>query len=227
MKVTEIFKTIQGEGILTGTVSVIVRLCGCNLKCKWCDEKFSSKIETGYEISISDLLKKINSYNCKNVVITGGEPLIHLEIVELTSKLKRAGYHITVETNATIRKDIKCDLMSMSPKLPHSIPDNIKDSEEYNKKRININAMKYFIKNYNYQIKFVVRCEKDFDEIEKVLLQIGDYNRSKILIMPLASSMRQLSNIQKEVVKICIEKNLRYCNRLQLQIWGKSKEVKK
>lgn len=227
MKIIEIFKTIQGEGVLVGTVSVMVRLWGCNLKCKWCDEKFSLKPGTGYEISISDLLKKINSYDCKNVIITGGEPLIYPDIVELTNELKKRDYHITIETNATIKRKIKCDLISMSPKLSHSVPNNIGDARKYDKIRMNIDAIKYYIKNHNYQIKFVIMYKKDLDEVEKVLLQIGDYNRSKILIMPLASSRRQLFNIQKEVVKMCIEKNLRYCNRLQLQIWGKNKEVKK
>lgn len=226
MRLTEIFKTIQCEGTLTGMVSVIVRLGGCNLQCKWCDERFSSRAKGGLEISINELLKKINKYNCKNIIITGGEPLIYKEIIELSNRLKDADYHVTIETNATIQKRINCDLISMSPKLSHSIPNNI-PSEGYERKRINIEAIRYYIRNYDYQIKFVVGLEEDFNEIEAILLKIGDYDRSKILIMPLASSRRQLFAIQKNIVKLCVERNYRYGNRLQLQIWGKGKETKK
>lgn len=227
MIVTEIFKTIQGEGILTGTVSVIVRLRGCNLQCIWCDERNSSKPGIGCEFSIDALLKKIAEYNCNNVIITGGEPLIHKEIEEFTDRLKKEGYNITIETNATIQKSIHCDLISMSPKLRHSIPNITKGFDEYNKKRININIIKHYIKNYDYQIKFVVEGEKDFDEINEILLKVGEYDNSRILIMPLASSRLQLFKVQKGIVDICIKRNLRYNNRLQLQIWGKGKEVKK
>ena len=226
MLVVEIFKTIQGEGMLVGTVSVIIRLWGCNLKCKWCDEKISLKPGSGREISIDDLLKRIAIYGCKNVIITGGEPLIHSEIEKLTSSLKKDSYHITVETNATIKKNIICNLLSMSPKLRHSIPDKIKDPEKYNEKRINIDAIRFYIKNYEYQIKFVVGQDKDFDEINEILSKIGDYDKDRVLIMPLASSRNQLFKIQKKVMDMCIKRGIRYSSRLQLQIWGKGKEVK-
>lgn len=227
MKVTEVFKTIQGEGILIGTVSAIIRFWGCNLKCKWCDEQFSLKPGTGYELSIKDILEEIREYNCENVIITGGEPLIHQEIVALTNALKDNNYHITIETNATIQRNVSCDLISMSPKLSHSIPDNVSDIRRYNGKRIKIDVIRYYIKNYDYQIKFVVGCEKDFNEIEEILSKVGSHDRSKVLIMPLAASRRQLFKVQKEIIAMCIERNWRYANRLHLQVWGKGKEIKK
>lgn len=211
---------------MVGTVSVIIRLGGCNLKCKWCDEKNSSDPAMGRETSIDNLLEKVVAYNCKNVIITGGEPLIHSEIKELTDKLKKAGYHITIETNATIKKNVNCDLISISPKLKNSVPDKIINPEKYNEKRINIEVIKFYIKNYNYQIKFVVDSEPDFNEINEILSKIGSYDKSRVLIMPLASSRNQLFKIQKKVVDMCIRRNFRYNNRLQVQIWGKGKEVK-
>ena len=226
MQITEIFKTIQGEGMLTGTVSVIIRLWGCNLKCRWCDEKNSSMPGIGYTLSLKDLIKKIAKYNCKNIVITGGEPLIHHDIVALTNELKKRGYFITIETNATIIKNVSCDLISMSPKLSHSVSEDIKRYENH-EGLIKIDVIKYYIKKYDYQIKFVVEHEKNFNEIENILSKIGNYNRSNVLIMPLASSRKQLFEIQKKVVDMCIKRNWRYCNRLQLQIWGKNKETKK
>lgn len=226
MRVVEVFKTIQGEGILTGVVSVFVRFAGCNLRCKWCDEKASQDFDAGQNLSISELLIKMKKYKCKNVVITGGEPLLQVDIVDFTKQLKKEGYFITIETNTTLKKKVVCDLVSMSPKLSNSAyyKANI---NKFNKIRLNIDAIKYYIKNYNYQIKFVVSSEIDIKEIKKVLSKIKNYDKSMILMMPLASSRKQLYNIQKKIVKIGIENNLRYCNRLQLQIWGKGKEVKK
>jgi len=194
MQITEIFKTIQGEGMLTGTVAVIIRLWGCNLKCRWCDEKNSSVPGAGYKLSVKDLINKISKYNCKNVVITGGEPLIHQEVVMLTNALKKEGYFITIETNATIIKNVNCDLISMSPKLLHSVLDSA-TKHRVHEKIIKIDTLKYYIKHYNYQIKFVVEREKNFDEIENILSKVGNYDRSKILIMPLASSRKQLFKI--------------------------------
>ncbi len=226
MKVVEIFKTIQGEGILTGVVSVFVRFVGCNLRCKWCDEKFSLNTEASEEVAIPELIKKIKKYKCKNIVITGGEPLLHNDIILFTKELKKEGYFITIETNATIKKKVCCDLVSMSPKLSNSTPYKA-DKNKYAKIRLNIDVIKYYIKNYDYQIKFVVSSERDIKEIKRVLSKIENYGKSRILIMPLASSRKQLYISQKKIVKMCIENNWRYCNRLQLQIWGKGKEVKK
>lgn len=225
MRIIEIFKSIQCEGVLIGKVSILVRLAGCNLCCRWCDEKKSSSITGGYEISLHELILRIEDLNCKNIVVTGGEPLLSKEIEDLTRKLKRNDFHVTVETNGTIIRNINADLVSISPKLSHSQPVMNRDlPEKY--KRINIDALLYYINNYNYQLKFVVEKEKDFDEIEDILIRLRVNNKDDVLIMPLASSRRELYRIQKKIVDLCIQKGYRYANRLQLQIWGKGKEEK-
>jgi 7-carboxy-7-deazaguanine synthase len=227
MRIIEIFKSIQCEGMLTGRVSLFIRFVGCNLNCRWCDEKSSSVSHNGFEISLNELIERIKSYSCKNIVVTGGEPLLTKEIVTLTKNLKKNGFHITVETNGTIIKDVAADLMSISPKLSHSEPImNQEQLEKYKKKRININVLKYYTKNYNHQLKFVVEKEKDFEEIEEILNQLGIHDKRDILIMSLASSRKELYNTQKKIVNLCIKKGYRYANRLQLQIWGKNKENK-
>lgn len=227
MRITEIFKTIQCEGRLTGKVSVLVRLAGCNLCCKWCDEKFSSDISRGYEISLYELMEKIKKYDCKNIIITGGEPLLANETAELTEELKKNNFHITVETNGTIMRKIEADLVSISPKLSHSEPMmDVGQSESYKRKRINIDVLKYYITNYDYQLKFVVKGEEDFEEIEQILAELNINDKSEILIMPLASTRKQLFNIQEKIVALCIQKGYRFANRLQLQIWGENNENK-
>jgi 7-carboxy-7-deazaguanine synthase len=226
MRICEMFKTIQGEGQLTGVVSVLVRMWGCNLQCEWCDEKRYRKSNCWQEVPQDVLLSNIKKYGCNHIVVTGGEPLIWPEVTEFTRKLKDVGYNVTIETNATIQRKVYCDLVSMSPKLAHSKPSSQLSAvaENHERNRLNIDVINYFMKHHDYQIKFVVESEKDFFEIEDILTRISNYDETKILIMPLASSRRQLNKVQKKLVRLCVEKGYRYANRLQLQIWGARKE---
>lgn len=130
--------TLQGEGKLNGIPSLFIRLSGCNLRCAWyapdgsvsiCDTPYSSHYSDEWdEWEIDDVLTTVlkNRGAINHIVITGGEPLLQAEAVEaLASKLKQQGFHLTLETNATLF-DSKIarhfDLFSMSPKLSSSIP---------------------------------------------------------------------------------------------------------
>lgn len=229
IKVCEMFKTIQGEGKLQGVPSVMLRLIGCNLNCEWCDtEEVLKKNETVVYNEIT-LLSKLKSYHCSHIIITGGEPFICPELVKFTELLKSNGYHITVETNGTKYSDIKCDLVSMSPKLSNSIPfksGNYHIIEQHNKKRINIQVIKKFIKNYDYQLKFVCRdLDSDFEEVKDILEKIGTYQLENVMIMPLADCKEEFERIQRNMVRKCVKYGFRYANRLQLQIWDNSEEA--
>lgn len=228
IKVCEMFKTIQGEGKLQGVPSVMLRLVGCNLRCEWCDTKDVLKEKEIVVYNEFTLLSKLKSYNCSYLIITGGEPFIFPELEKLTKILKRNGYHITVETNGTKCTDIQCDLISISPKLSNSIPYSSGNEyiiEHHNKTRINISAIKYFIKKYDYQLKFVCRnLDSDFYEVKDILREIGTYQVENVMIMPLADSKVELERIQCDMVRRCIKFGFRYANRLQLQIWDNSEE---
>ncbi len=229
IQIYEIFKSIQGEGCLQGVPSVLLRLTGCNLNCRWCDTKHFFYPEKVMNISMNSLMDTLDSYECKNIVVTGGEPMINPQICDLVKVLKNRGFHVTIETNATAVKDIDCDLVSMSPKLSHSIPYGVEDEatvQRHANSRINIVAIRHYIKNNDYQIKFVARDrQEDIDEIRSILEQIGEYDPFKVLVMPLADSRSDLYRIQRDLVRLCIDNGLRYANRLQLQIWGNKKEA--
>src|SRR5579862_6099350 len=122
MKIAEIFYSIQGEGVLAGVPSVFVRTSGCNLRCVWCDTPYASWNPEGPVVSVEEIVSQVESYGCKHVVLTGGEPMLFEPVVELASTLKGLGHVITIETAGTIYRDIECDLMSISPKLTNSIP---------------------------------------------------------------------------------------------------------
>src|SRR6187397_165171 len=125
MLISEIFYSVQGEGILSGVPSVFVRTSGCNLRCAWCDTPYASWHPDGDEMSVAEVVAEVTRYPATYVVITGGEPMIAKGICELASALRAAGKHITIETAATVPPGgIACDLASLSPKLSNSAPDN-------------------------------------------------------------------------------------------------------
>ena len=123
MKIAEIFYSVQGEGGLVGVPSIFVRTSGCNLRCVWCDTPYTSWQPEGNELSLDEILAQVDVHTAaRHVVVTGGEPMIAPQIVELTERLRSRGLHITVETAGTVYKPVMCDLMSISPKLAHSTP---------------------------------------------------------------------------------------------------------
>src|SRR5215211_2456212 len=105
MRISEIFFSVQGEGKLTGVPSVFVRASGCNLRCQWCDTPYASWQPEGEDVSVDRIVEQVVGYPAKHVVLTGGEPMIMPDIGPLCAALKGRGYHITIETAATVYKD--------------------------------------------------------------------------------------------------------------------------
>ncbi|HMA05530.1 MAG TPA: radical SAM protein [Methanomicrobiales archaeon] len=101
MKVSEIFRSIQGEGRSQGLITTFVRLSGCNLNCAWCDTPYAR--EGGKEVPAGDVFQAIEFSSCNRVCITGGEPLLQREeVTALAERLCGAGYQVEIETNGTI-----------------------------------------------------------------------------------------------------------------------------
>lgn len=105
MVITEIFKSIQGEGTRAGLPCIFVRLTGCNLRCTWCDTAYA--FHGGTKQTIEDVLKRVQSLAGNGgganrttlVEITGGEPLLQPEAPTLAEKLLDAGYTVLIETS--------------------------------------------------------------------------------------------------------------------------------
>ena len=219
--VCEFLNTIQGEGLLQGIPSILVKLYGCNLKCKWCDN--NEGISEYVIMCKEEILKRLQEVNCRYAIISGGEPTLYKGLNGLILLLKQNGIHVTVETNSTIITQLDCDLVSMSPKLAHSQDNNIRNIQFAS--RINFEAINYYIMHNNYQIKFVCRnTDEDFQEVISILSKLDKVDWRNVMIMPLAATRQQLYEIQQELVRLCIKYNLRYMNRLQLQIWDVGKE---
>ena len=100
LKVNEIFLTIQGEGTRAGLPCVLVRLSGCNLRCRWCDTRYAWS--EGRPMALEDVLAEVRRLRCRRVELTGGEPLLQAAALELLSRLCEDGMEVLLETNGSV-----------------------------------------------------------------------------------------------------------------------------
>ena len=236
MFVSEIFKTIQGEGQLLGKPSIFFRTSGCNLRCQFqndqgvtnlCDTPYTSWTVEGTEMSVLECAKEIVhlGVNCDHVVITGGEPFLFAkELEQLCLILKEHNKIITIETNSTIYHNVKADLISMSPKLASSTPVIGTWSEKHKKRRINKKVIHKFLTSHQCQIKFVVSRERDLEEIQQLEQELS-LPKTKIILMPEGITPEEISEKETWLVEYCRDNGYTYSDRLHIRIWGNKRGV--
>jgi 7-carboxy-7-deazaguanine synthase len=225
MKIAEIFYSIQGEGMLAGVPSVFVRTSGCNLRCTWCDTPYTSWAPEGREMSIEEILREVRAYPAgRHVVVTGGEPMMFEETVELTRAL---GVHVTIETAGTIYRPVKCDLMSISPKLANSTPGDREDGRwaaQHDRLRYQPPVLKELISEYEYQLKFVVSSPEDLGEIERVIEEIGA-RRDRVVLMAEGTDARTIHDRAQWIAEVSKREGFRYSPRLHIDLWGNRRGI--
>jgi 7-carboxy-7-deazaguanine synthase len=179
-------------------------------------------------MSIEEIVAQVRNFDCKHCVLTGGEPMIAKDIHALADDLRRGGSHITIETAATVPPEgIACDLASLSPKLSNSTPLSSATNgwqERHERTRFQPAVICDWIKNYNFQLKFVITNATDLSEAEDLLVAIGfPVPASKILLMPEGTTVEQLRRREESLIKICKKKGYRYCDRLQIHLFGNTR----
>ncbi len=225
MLISEIFYSLQGEGELIGVPSVFVRTSGCNLRCNWCDTPYASWSPEGTKMEVWAVVEAVRAHPAKHVVLTGGEPMIAPDIHELAFQLSELGYHITIETAATVLpRGIACDLASLSPKLAHSAPDNRLDDtwrEKHEKLRWQPEVVASWIAHGNYQLKFVISSEADLEEMERMVADtLCVVPRDKILLMPEGTTVEKLRASASWLGELCKQRGYRYAPRLHVELYG-------
>jgi 7-carboxy-7-deazaguanine synthase len=223
VRISEIFYSIQGEGRLVGMPSVFIRTSGCNLRCAWCDTPYTSWRPEGEPWSLGKILRKVATYPARHVVITGGEPLLSPEVVELSAAIKQQGAHLTIETAATIFQPVDCDLISLSPKLSHSTPwkrANGRFAQMHERNRLHIDVIQKFIDAYDYQIKFVVNRLQDFAEIDEILRQLRHSDPARVLIMAQGKTRAELKKKTPWIVESCKQHGYGFTPRLHIDLFG-------
>jgi 7-carboxy-7-deazaguanine synthase len=227
VKIAELFYSIQGEGTLVGVPSVFIRTSGCNLRCTWCDTPYTSWNPEGADQSVEEILEATAAYPATHVVVTGGEPMIAPQIVALTAALRAAGLHITIETAGTVYAPVACDLMSISPKLENSIPHEREGGRwaaQHNRLRWQPEVLKQLIREYAYQLKFVIASPGDLLEVDRMRDELNA-PPSQIVLMPEGVTRQIMQERGLWLAEICKTTGYRFSPRLHVDLWGDKRGV--
>lgn len=213
MRVVEKFVSINGEGLRSGELAVFIRFANCNLRCSYCDTKYSFINPIYTEESIDELVKYVKSTGVKNVTLTGGEPLIQNEIKELMIELSNIGNRIEIETNGSINIAPYLNIPNVTFTLDYKLKGS--GMEKY------MDLTNYDLLRKNDVIKFVV---SDYDDLEKTKEIIKKYdliNKANCLISPV------WGRIEFEEIVNFLKGNKLNDVKMQLQIhkiiWDKDK----
>ena len=237
LPINELFYSLQGEGTLAGVPSVFVRTSGCNLRCWFCDSYHTSWEPTHAAMSLEEIVAEIEGHDADHVVLTGGEPLLHPESVDLLEALDDRGYHTTVETNGTIHRDAPIDLASISPKLESSTPTPERDpkgdgewEQRHEEDRIDLEALAALVEDYEFQLKFVVTDEEDMPEILELLADLRGVadvpvRDRDVLLMPEGATRERLEETRNDVAELAMEYGFRYTPRLHVDLWNDAPET--
>jgi 7-carboxy-7-deazaguanine synthase len=228
MLVSEIFYSLQGEGLLTGVPSVFVRTGGCNLRCRWCDTPYASWDPDGDEMSVPEIVAGVSRWPAaRHAVLTGGEPMVARGIRDLAAALRHRGLHLTIETAGTVAPDgIACDLASVSPKLAHSTPrDGEIESgwiERHERLRLQPEVLRAWLDHcQDYQLKFVVASEEDLTEIRALLAALDrSVPAHRVLLMPEGRTPEELGARRGWLAEVCKSTGFRFCQRLHIELYG-------
>jgi len=223
MKIAEIYKSVQGEGLLTGTPSVFVRVSGCNLRCWFCDTPFTSWMPEGNDFSVDEIVAQVEEWDCRHVVLTGGEPMLFAELLPLAEQLRERNWHITVETAGTLTLPVACDLMSISPKLAGSGPDPQQHphwSRRHQRQRYQPEVLQALMLQYDYQLKFVVDQKSEIAEVESFLEAFPAVRKDRVMLMPQGVTRQELLQRSEWIELACRERGWIFCPRKQIEWFG-------
>ena len=227
MRISELFYSIQGEGKLVGVPSVFVRASGCNLRCTWCDTPYASWQPEGDDVAVGDIVRRVLAHGARHVVVTGGEPMIMPDVVDLCDALKAAGCHLTMETAATVYQPVKIDLASLSPKLSNSTPwdrDGGRFAAAHERQRIKVPVIQQFIDSAPaFQLKFVASGEADIEELQSLLARLKHWEPSDVLLMPEGTDQPTLDARTDWLTDVCKRTGFRFCPRLHITLYGNTR----
>ena len=233
MRIAEIYTSVQGEGIWTGTPSVFVRVSGCNLRCWFCDTPYASWQPEGESFTAAEVFQQIESMipdldtgeGPPHVVLTGGEPFVFPELVALTARLANKGYKITIETAGTLYRPVKCDLMSISPKLANSTPQSAgRWQDQHEATRYQPGVIDQLLQQYFCQLKFVIQLETDLAEVQQ-FVDCHPLDASRVLLMPQGTSLEELSVVTEWLEPKCRELGWQFCPRKHIEWFGGGRGV--
>ena len=221
----EIFATVQGEGTSTGVPSVFVRLADCNLRCSWCDTKYTwgwaehDRTTETVELSADEIARRVleaAGAGVRNLVFTGGEPLLQQdELVEVATRLRASGFRIEVETNGTVLPTEafaeRVDQWNVSPKLA--------TSGNTDRARHRPAVLQWFAARPNAILKFVITSDEDVREVRELTEALA-VPRERVLLSPEGVDPATLAERSRWLADRCRTHGYRLGTRLHVFLWG-------
>jgi 7-carboxy-7-deazaguanine synthase len=207
LRVTEIFRSIQGESTHAGRPCTFVRLTGCPMRCVWCDSEYT--FTGGEHYSIDQIMDQVKAFGCNLVEVTGGEPLAQKEAFKLIERLcdedcevliETGGYVSTanVDSRAKIILDIKCPASGEEPRNDWSNLDRLRADKD--------------------EVKFVIADESDWIYAKNLIEEKALETRTKAVLISPAWGQIDLQQLAGWIASSGL--NVRMQLQLHKYIWG-------
>ena len=207
LRITEIFRSIQGESTHAGRPCTFVRLTGCPMRCVWCDSEYT--FSGGDHFTIEDILQRVRNFDCRLVEVTGGEPLAQKEAFVLIKRLCDEGFEVLIETGgyfSTADVDRRAKLI-VDVKCPAS--GETERNHWANLERLHPE---------NDEVKFVIANREDFDFALRVIAEHDLTNRAKAILISPAWDEIELTDLADWVAASGLP--IRMQLQLHKYIWG-------
>ncbi len=207
LRVTEIFRSIQGESTHAGRPCTFVRLTGCPMRCVWCDSEYT--FTGGEHLSIDDVMQKVRDFGCRLVEVTGGEPLAQSEAFDLVTRLCDEGYEVLIETGgyvSTAELDKRAKII-LDIKCPGS-------GEAGRNHWANLDLLRAHLD----EVKFVITDRADWDFALKIIRERHLQNRTKAVLISPAWGRIDLEELARWITESGMD--LRMQLQLHKYIWG-------
>jgi 7-carboxy-7-deazaguanine synthase len=221
LKISEIFHSLQGEGVSTGAPCVFVRLAQCNLHCTWCDTKYTWDFERYRyedevrEQTVAEVAAVVNAASSRRLVLTGGEPLLQQRALKDFFAQLAPEITVEVETNGTIAAEpallSRVNQWNVSPKL-----SNAGDPEHF---RIKPAVLRTLRDTGHAYLKLVVSTDADYAEADALVAELA-WPAERVLLMPEANDRESLRARSFGVAEAARARSFRFSSRLHLELWG-------
>lgn len=220
----QVFFTLQGEGQSIGKPAVFLRLHFCNLRCSWCDTKYTwdknsrEFWQEGENWNFQKTFQEIAQYPAKRLVITGGEPMLQqAKIAEFMELIP--DWETEIETNGTIKP-----LTQLIERCQFNVSPKLENSGNSLKSRYKPDVVRAFNALPKTTFKFVVQAKEDLEEIDRIIEEC-DLDSSKIIIMPEGTTQDEIKNHSLSISERVKQKGWRLLPRLQVMLWGTQRGI--
>jgi 7-carboxy-7-deazaguanine synthase len=217
VRISEIFRSLQGEGPSAGTPAHFVRLQGCDVGCHWCDTKYSWDAAGGEPATFEHVWEQASALgDAPLLVVTGGEPLEHAGIATLLEQALARWPRVEVETSGVLPPPLRDARLgyNVSPKLPSATPrwsDTWRHAPTW-------------IADPNATFKIVVGDPPDLDDALRLIAEHG-LPKPRVMLMPEGMTDERIRARAVELAAACVHHGLRLSPRLHVWMWGARRGV--